>query len=193
MVHFVSGILAITVGLISAIVPETIIKVIVILFGVASVIKGSYELLSLRLLSEDSDFRKAVITSGALSVAVGLFAIFLPLALFSTVQTIFRIMLYILAVDLLLSACACIFMIIRLNELGIPSKKIKIEAISFVLLAIFLFFLPANFGVTLVRILGVLLVIGGVCYSIYSWRNRVLVIEPESVVDAEPSPRADVE
>ena len=181
MINFVSGIIAFVAGLIVAIFPAESIKVVVILLGIAATIKGLYDLIKVRVLTEDSFFRRTVIIRSLGSIIIGLLAVFLPIAMFNTVQAIFRIMLYILAIYLILAAGAEIYMIMKLDEAEIPSAPFRAEAIGSILIAIFLFILPANVGVIIVRVMGI--AVCSALYSLYAWRHRITVIEPDSVRD----------
>ncbi len=183
MINFVSGIIAFVAGLIVAIFPAESIKVVVILLGIAATIKGLYDLIKVRVLTEDSFFRRTVIIRSLGSIIIGLLAVFLPIAMFNTVQAIFRIMLYILAIYLILAAGAEIYMIMKLDEAEIPSAPFRAEAIGSILIAIFLFILPANVGVIIVRVMGIAVAVCSALYSLYAWRHRITVIEPDSVRD----------
>jgi hypothetical protein len=48
-----------------------------------------------------------------------------------------------------------------------------------------LFMIPANFGLMIIRIFGIIMIVCGAGYALYSYRNRTYIIEPDSVSDEE--------
>ncbi len=182
--NFLLGIFAAVIGLLVLVQPDTSIKVVTIILGMTAVIRGINDFVRIRTLSDDSVFKTTVFVRGAVSLVIGVFAICLPLAFFNTAQTMIRVLLYIQAVYLILSAIAGFFLVAKLGNTQ-STKNFKTDAAFSVVIAIFLFLLPANFGVILVRIIGLVLLVSGACYALYSWRNQELVVTPDSVQDAE--------
>src|SRR5574344_1956175 len=155
--NFALGILLAVVGLMILVAPTDSIKIVVILLGAGAFCNGLYNLLKVRLLSEDSDYRRTVLIRGWVSIVVGLLAICLPLVMAKTVVTV---MVYVLAIYLILSAAAELYLVYKLHQIRVPSKSFAGEAVGSIIVAVILFLLPANFGIVIVRILGALLIVG---------------------------------
>ena len=184
-VDFLISGLFIFLGLMLSIFTQFSIKIIVIALGAAAVVKGLYDLAKVKKLSKDAGFNRMVLIRSLAGILVGLLAFFLPLAFFRTAETVVKVMLYLLAIFLMISGVLQLFLVAKLNqeEVPAPTKPMKIEAVSYFLVAIFLF-LVASINITgIIRIAGILLVIVGVIYFVYLWHNRTLVINPDSVED----------
>ena len=177
------GALVAIIGLIVFVAPEASVKVVVILLGAGAVANGFYNLFRVRLLSQDSVYRSTVLTRSIVSIIVGVLAVFLPFAFFSAATAVVRVMLYVLAVYLILSAVAELFFITILNREQIPTRMFATEAASSLLVALVLFLLPANFGLLIIRFLGLALLLMGVCYALYAWKNQSIVISDSDVRD----------
>ena len=185
-VDFLISGLFIFLGLMLSIFTQFSIKIIVIALGAAAIVKGFYDLAKVKKLSQDVGFNRMVLIRSLLAIVVGLLAFFLPLAFFKTAETVVKAMLYLLAIFLLISGVLQLFLVAKLNqeEVPAPTKPMKIEAVSYFLVAVFLF-LVASINITgIIRIVGIVLVVVGVIYFIYLWHNRTLVINPDSVEDA---------
>ncbi len=187
--YFVSA-LAVVLGILVAVFPETCIKFVVIVLGAASLVKGLYDFIRLRNMTEDSLFRRVVVVRSLVSIVLGLIALCLPVAFFKTAETLVRVLLYVLAVYLVGSAAVQFFLMSRLNEAGLPHKNFSSEAFVCLLLAVMLFLLPADFGVKIVRFAGIAVAVLGALYGLYVFLHKPLVVEPDSVRDAD-SAQAD--
>ena len=180
---FALGILVAVIGLMLLIAPTSGIRLVVILMGAVAFVDGILNLLKVSKWSNDTQFHRAVMIRGWMSIVIGLLAVCLPLVLFNVVQTVVRVMLYVLAVYLLISAVSEIYLIYKLKKEEVPTKALWIQVAGFIVVAIILFLLPKNFGEIIVRILGVALIVAGAGYSIYEWKNASLVVEPDNVKD----------
>ncbi|MCR5762999.1 MAG: DUF308 domain-containing protein [Treponema sp.] len=192
--NFLFGLMAALVGLIVLIAPEASIKVVVILLGAAAVMNGLYDLLKVRSLLDNSNYKLNVMVHSLLSIAVGLLAIFLPFVMFSAAESVFRFMLYILAVYLVVAAVMRFFVFVTLKESNVEGTLFLFEAVSELAAAILLFIMSSHhIGVVIVRILGLAVMLFGSCYAIYALRNPSIIIEPESVRDVTSSEDMDSE
>lgn len=179
---FYIGALVVIAGLVMLISPEQSIKIVVIVLGAGSVLTGLFDIISVRSLSDDLLFKKTALIRGLASIVIGLLAISLPLAF---AETVLKIMLYSLAVYLIISAIGEFILLIKLPEDSSMKKSFLLEAVGFIALAVILFILPANFGKVIVRILGLLLILGGAGYAYYSWKTAVPLAEVVDVRDAD--------
>lgn len=163
-----TGILVAAVGLMMLIAPEICIKVVVILLGISGIVNGIYNLVKIRKMVEDPNFRTVITARGIIAIIVGIAAVMLPMVFAGALWTI---MIYTLAVYLLLTAVLEIYGAIKMKSAGIPIKAFTVEIIGSVVLAIILFAMPAAIGVTIIRIIGAFAIVGGLGFIFWSWRN----------------------
>jgi len=176
--------------------PETCIKVIIILLGAFSTFKGIYDIVKMRSVSDDNVYRRVIVIQGIISIVLGLVAVAAPLALFTKVQEIVRIMLYILAVYLVLESFVCFFLALKIKNMDLEKGIVKsfvTQGLCSLLIAVILFLLPQNFGLIIVRALGCIFIIGAVITLLYTWHNRPIVLEPDSVEDVDSEELLDKE
>lgn len=183
--NFVFGILTAVIGLIVLIFPKRSIEVVVILLGICAIISGIYNLLKVYKISENLEFRKVVLIRSIISIVLGILAVVLPFAFIKVIETIVKVLLYVEAIYLILSAFAEIFMIEKLKSENANVKNLQLEILGSILIAVLLFLLAANFGETVVRILGVLCMIAGISYSIFYYFHKPIVVEAENVRDLD--------
>jgi len=183
------GVLVAIIGLLVMINPESSIKIIVILLGIGALADGIYSLAKMRNLIEDNLYSKSVLIRSIISIVVGVFAVCLPIAFFDAMTTIIRIMLYVVAVHLILSAAAQIFAMIRLsqNNFHNQSKGLFWTAIGSIAIAILLFMLPKDYGQAIIRVVGAIIMVGGIGYTIWGCTHKAIVVEPENVRDEQDS------
>ena len=93
------------------------------------------------------------------------------------IQKIVRILLYIQAVFLLLSAISE-FILVSGTE---NSDPFLTEAVCSIFIAVLLFMLPADFGVRLVRAAGVLILISGIIFAFREWKSSPTEVEAEII------------
>ena len=97
--NITTGVLLVAVGLLVLLNPETCIKVLIILLGAFSVVKGIYDLAKMRSVSDDDVYKRVLVVESLVSILIGIAALVAPFALFNTVQEIVRIMLYVFLKD----------------------------------------------------------------------------------------------
>lgn len=178
----VLGALCALIGILAVINPHGCIEAVVIVIGVAAIIDGITSLSTLKTLGLSSQYTWIIIVKSVLGIVVGVLAVVLPFAMFDTLQNIVRVFLYIQAVFLLLSALAE-FAIVFAN--GSSARGILREAIVSLCVAILLFLLPRNFGVYIVRIVGVLLFCAGIVLAVIEWRGRAIEVEAEEISEED--------
>ncbi len=177
------GILIAIVGILVMIFPRYSIDVVVILLGIAAIISGIYNLLKFYKVSDNLGFKKIILIKSITSIVLGVLAVVLPFAFIKVIETIVKVLLYVEAVYLLLSAFAEILIIEKLKENNENLKTLRFEILSSILAAILLFLLAPNFGEIVVRILGAILTAGGIIYVIYYYLHKPIVVEAENVHD----------
>jgi uncharacterized membrane protein HdeD (DUF308 family) len=169
------GVLISIIGLMMIIAPETFIKIAVILLGITAIGNGIYNLMSVLNFSNDSFYKKIVLTRAIISIFVGVLSLLLPLFI---AGTIWVVLIYTLAVYLLISAALEIINLYQLQKEGYPIKLFRIEIISSILLAILLFTMPAQIGITVIRIIAFFTILVGIGITFYEWKNKSSLNSP---------------
>ncbi len=182
--NFFVGILITLVGLLLLTVPRQCVKAIVILLGIEAIANGIYNLMYTRKLVPDSSFQFTIICRGMLSLVIGLLAFFLPLRFMRVVESIWTIVLYILAVYLIASAALELFAMGKIRDSEIDRKQYILESLISIVAAFVLFLVPAaKIGTAILRISGLVMALVGGLYVFYAWKNRPLGHSPVEVID----------
>ena len=182
--NFLVGILITVVGLLLLIVPRQCAKAIVILLGVEAIANGIYNLMYTRKLVPDSAFQFTVICRGMLSLVIGLLAFFLPLKFMKTVESIWTVGLYVLAIYLIVGAALELFAMGKIRDAEVDRKQYILEALISIVAALILFIVPAEkIGNAILRIAGLIMSLAGGVYVFYAWKNRPIVQEPVEFVN----------
>ena len=161
------GLLMIILGLVMLIAPTPFIQVFWVVIGIAVVLEGFVTLFSVRTEVADPRVRGMLLIRSLLGIVVGLVAVFLPMLVAKVSWTV---MLYILAIEMIVSAVMEFFVAHDLRALDLPARDYIIEAILLIVLAVILFMFPKEIGMIVVRIAGVAVIIGG-CVGLYRWKK----------------------
>ena len=176
--YIVIGILAIIIGLLMLIIPQQCVKIIVIILGFFSIGNGIFNLFHIRKMVAYPDFIKTINIRGIISIAIGFFAILLPLAFAGILWTI---MVYALAFYLLASSVMEYYGIKKMDQVGINTKPYIAEIIGSVIIAIILFIIPAKIGTLIIRILGLLIILVGIILLLAKTKREPLIVYAEEV------------
>lgn len=182
---FILGILTSVAGLLMIVSPETFVTLIVIILGVAAIVDGLFIMITTRNLILDPQYKTIMTVRGVLSIFVGILAILLPLFVAAVV---YKVMAYVLAVYLIISAVMESYGISKLHRNGIMIRQSVIEVAISVLLAVVLFIIPARTaGSVIVRICGIVILLTGLIWLFVQWKNRPITVPAEDiVVEEEP-------
>lgn len=182
---FILGILTSVAGLLMIVSPETFVTLIVIILGVATIVDGLFIMITTRNLILDPQYKTIMTVRGVLSIFVGILAILLPLFVAAVV---YKVMAYVLAVYLIISAVMESYGISKLHRNGIMIRQSVIEVAISVLLAVVLFIIPARTaGSVIVRICGIVILLTGLIWLFVQWKNRPITVPAEDiVVEEEP-------
>ncbi len=177
------GFMTAVLGLFLLISPDTFISFFVIILGIAAVIDGIFVLAATRDLIVDPQYKLIVTVRGSLSILIGVFAVVLPKLVAAIAWSA---MAYTLAVYLIISAGLQIYTITKLHRNGIMIKQSMIEVVTSLILALILIIIPSNVaGQFIIRLFGIALLIIGAGLVVLQWRNRITVIQPDSVQTVE--------
>lgn len=160
------GLLLILFGLIMLASPVRFMEFFGVIVGIAVVLEGFVTLFFVRREIEALRVQNTLLLRGILGIAVGLVAIFLPL--FAT-GVVWAIMLYLLAIEMIVSAIMEFVVVRELRALNLPVRECVAEGILLIALAIVLFIFPFQIATLFVRIVGAAVVIAG-CIGIYRWK-----------------------
>lgn len=158
------------------------------------VFTGGNSLFSMRAYAMGPRNKGALIFKGLVNIAVG--ALVIALSLF-TENFSTNILLYILAVQLLISAIISLVQAILLRKGNISVAPLLSEALFSVVLAVLFFAFPQQIGSLLLKLVGVVLLATGLAIFIWSIRIRKLTrqfnntIEGEGEVIGEPGSHSD--
>lgn len=184
IVNFILGIVIAVVGVIMTVTPDSLLKVIIILLGAGSVVFGIYDIVKVRVMASDQKYRLSVLIRGLLSLVIGVIAVVSPLTAGEAIATVIKVMLYVLAVFLIICAAEDLFIVLKLREAGVDAKGAVGKCVATLAVGVLLFLLPVESLMKLIlRIIGVVLILGGAGFSFATWRKRVTVIQPDEVKD----------
>jgi uncharacterized membrane protein HdeD (DUF308 family) len=173
---------------------DSFAKAFVALPGLGMVVTGANALISMRIYALGPRSRSALIIKGLVNIAVGVLVIVLSL---STKNFSTHILLYILAVQLLISAFISLFQAFSLRKGNVSVAPLLSEALFSVVLAVLFFAFPTQIGSLLLKLVGVVLLASGLAMFVWSVRIRKLsrqfshTIEGEAEVIGEPSSHQD--
>ena len=191
------GFLTAIIGLLLLLTPEAFAKFSVILLGAASILNGILILWTTRNLIYDTLYNRLVWIRGILSIVVGFSAVLFPIAF---AHQVLRVLAYLLAIYLILSAAILSFTAFKLKRNGISVKNSFVEIGVSILLAALLFIIltlisPENVGMTIIYVFGGILVLSGLGLVFIQWKSRpaAIVIPPQdyvehAIVPAEENP-----
>lgn len=152
------GIVFILTGLAMLLVPVGFVRAIVVSLGVAAFANGIYNLVTFRHFVDTSAFKRVITIRAILSLAIGLVAIVLPLIL---AETVWVIISYLVAFYLIISSILEIYGIFKLKQAGLTYTMYSYEAVVSIIIAIVLIVVPGSTGLLLIRLSGVLVLLGG--------------------------------
>ena len=180
--YFIAGLLGIL-GILILIFPAFWIKLIVVLLGLGAVGYGIYNFSYIKKLSDESSYRSVILTRSLVSIIIGVLAVILPMTI---AETMWTIMIYVLAVYLVVTACLGFYGMYVLRHTELELKNYLLENFILLAIAVFLFLVPAQLGIALVRILGLAVVAVGVFFGLSE-----LYLNKKSV-PAETTTKSDV-
>ena len=179
--YFIAAMMSI-IGLMMLLAAESLIKVFVIVLGIAALVEGAFILISIMPMSSVRAFKIECAVRVAISFVIGLLCIILPLRM---ANFVWQVMIYTFAIYALVSAILEILIVLRLHSEGFPVKRLVIEIVSTLALSLILFMLPSSFGFTLIKIGGVVMILAGVSIGFLVYKNRDIIVESVEVKDAE--------
>lgn len=159
---------------------EVFEQVFVIALGVVAIITGINSLSTMNKYSFGRFNRGSTLVKGIISIIIGVLAVVLPLAVGGTV---WRIILYVLAAQLLLSAIVMLIDAFAVRAVGFSPTPLIVEGLVSLALAAFLFLFPRSVADLLITILGIIVIVVGVTIGLLAFysRNKNVDITVEAV------------
>ncbi len=189
--YLFSGILAALLGLLVIIFPAFWIKLVVVIIGLAAIGYGIYSLKFTKVISDDESYRKTILIKSIVSIVAGAMAVLFPLAIGGAAWSA---MIWVLIFYLLLSGAAGFYAAALLKDSGVERKRYIIENLLLLAVAVVLILIsPRSLGNAIIRLIGIIVLVGGLClilFDVFSNRN---VVEGEvvEVKDEEVSAKED--
>lgn len=180
-------------GLLVLIFPTFWFKVVVILLGLSAVVYGIYCIKFTRTIFKNSAYELSIWIKSVVSIIVGVSAVVFPLAIGSTV---WRVMIWVLIVDLIISAVLGFYAAALLKNSGANRKKYFMENLGLLAVAIFLIILsPEKLAKFIFIIVGIVAIVAGaiiILIEILSKKNTIAV-DAASVEIKDVPPQEDSE
>ena len=184
--YLFSGILAALLGLLIIIFPAFWIKLVVIIIGLAAIAYGIYSIKFTKEISEELSYRRTILIKSIVSIVAGLMAVLFPLAIGGAAWTA---MIWVLIIYLLLSAAAGFYAAALLKDSGVERKRYIIENLLLLATAVILILIsPRALGNAIIRLIGVIVLVGGIALVIFDLLSSKNEIEAEVTVKDEEAP-----
>lgn len=189
--YLFSGILAALLGLLIIIFPAFWIKLVVIIIGLAAIAYGIYSIKFTKEISEELSYRRTILIKSIVSIVAGLMAVLFPLAIGGAAWTA---MIWVLIIYLLLSAAAGFYAAALLKDSGVERKRYIIENLLLLATAVILILIsPRALGNAIIRLIGVIVLVGGIALVIFDLLSSKNEIQAEVSVKDEEAPVAATE
>ena len=190
--YLFSGILAALLGLLVIIFPAFWIKLVVVIIGLAAIGYGIYSLKFTKVISDDAGYRKTILIKSIVSIVAGAMAVLFPLAIGGAAWSA---MIWVLIFYLLLSGAAGFYAAALLKDSGVERKRYIIENLLLLAVAVVLILIsPRSLGNAIIRLIGIIVLVGGLClilFDVFSNRNvvegEVVEVKDDSVSATEDS------
>ncbi len=184
--YLFSGIMSAILGLLVIIFPSFWIKLVVVIIGLAAIAYGIYCLKFTKAISDDIGYRRTIIIKSIVSIIAGLMAVLFPLAIGGAAWTA---MIWVLIIYLLISAAFGFYAAALIKDSGVERKRYIIENLLLLAIAVVLILIsPRALGNAIIRLIGIVVLVGGlglILFDVFAGKN---VIEGEVVQVKEETP-----
>lgn len=157
------------IGVLIIIKPHWFIGAIVIILGVESLANGLYGLFYVRKLEAAKNFQYPIIARSALSVIIGILAVFLPVRLGEAVWTAMQL---IVAIHLIVTSALLLFAVGSLRDTTISRRPFFGEALISIAVAVLVLLMSA---INVTRIIGIVVLLLDVVYFLVEFINRPII------------------
>jgi uncharacterized membrane protein HdeD (DUF308 family) len=155
-------------------------QIFVIALGLFLIVTGIKSLATMGRYSFSKFNSRTNLIKGILGLVVGVFAVVMPIA---TGLTLWKIILFVVAVELVIAAIVLIFDSFIIAKMEFPIAPLVIEAALSLVLAVVLFAFPEGVADLAITILALIIIIAGIVTAIvaYLMRNKVVVTTYEKI------------
>jgi uncharacterized membrane protein HdeD (DUF308 family) len=175
MLTMIFSILLIVLGVYISVQSQNFLSVLLILFGIASVINGIKEFLLVSRFSDFQTSKVASIVSGITSIVIGVFIIVYP---FISQKLVTTIILYLFALQLIITALSRVIgsLTVKRNKLEGFSLSLIPAAFNIAIALIFILF-PTQVTTFFVKIVGFIVIAYGA--GLFFWAFKMRKVEKE--------------
>jgi uncharacterized membrane protein HdeD (DUF308 family) len=179
--QFIIGLIIIAAGVFILVKRDSFLRIFVMVLGVLAITSGASSLLSMNRYAFGRYNRNATLVKGILSLVIGVLAVVLPIF---TLETTWRIFMYVLAAQMLISAAITLIAAIAVRSKGMSASQMVGEGALSLFFAVFLFLFPRSIGNLLVTIFGVIVIAIGLAFVAIAFimRNKK---DPRTLHDVE--------
>ncbi|MFA6688315.1 MAG: HdeD family acid-resistance protein [Sphaerochaetaceae bacterium] len=165
------GLLVCALGCYMLFATESFVKVAVIIMGLLAIVSGTLTLVELNSYTFGVSSKRVTIFKGVLGIAVGLLVLFLPVL--SAKVTVVAL-LYIIGIQLVLSAIIAFWDAFSLRGSGLSLSGLVTEGVLSLVFALLMFLFPQSVGRLVVRVVGILVLAGGIGFIVWAFRLRTV-------------------
>lgn len=175
MLTMIFSILLIVLGVYISVQSQNFLSILLVLFGIASVINGIKEFLLVSRFSEFQTSKIASIVSGITSIVIGVFIIVYP---FISQKLVTTIILYLFALQLIITALSRVIgsLTVKKNKLEGFSLSLIPAAFNIAIALIFILF-PTQVTTFFVKIVGFIVIAYGA--GLFFWAFKMRKVEKE--------------
>lgn len=156
-------------GVFTLVKPKLFEQLFIIALGIVAIVTGTSSLVTLNKYSFAKFNRTSTLIKGVASIIIGVLAVILPITMGGV---LWRIVLYVLAAQLLLSAIVVIIDAFAVRLLGLSPAPLFLEGVVSLVVSILLFISPKTIADLLVTILGVALIVVAVAIGVIAFVIR---------------------
>jgi uncharacterized membrane protein HdeD (DUF308 family) len=176
-----AGVLVIALGCYMLFGTASFVKLAVIIMGIFAIISGVVTLVELNSYSFGIYSKGATIFKGVLGIVVGFLVLFLPVV---TAKVTVVVLLYIIGIQLAISALIAFWDAFALRKSGFSLSGLIMEGVLSLVFALLMFLFPQSIGSMFVKIIGVLIAMGGIGCIIWALRIRSAAKHLSNVVSS---------
>jgi uncharacterized membrane protein HdeD (DUF308 family) len=140
-----------------------------IAIGIYAVVNGIMTVSAAYKAKLSDQMKRALFVRGAASCLIGLLALLLPVLF---VKITWTFVLYLLGIQLLVSAILQIYLSVEMRRLSLPIAASVVEVVVSVVLAFLVFTMPQEIGMTIVRVAGFIVFSYGLVLVVHSFRTH---------------------
>jgi len=164
--QLIIGLIIVVAGVFILVKRDSFLRVFVMVLGVLAITNGASSLLSMNRYSFGRYNRNATLVKGILSLVIGVLAVVLPIF---TLETTWRIFMYVLAAQMLISAVITLIAAIAVRSKGMAASQMVGEGVVSLFFAVFLFLFPRSIGNLLVTIFGIIVIAVGFAFIVIAF------------------------